>query len=269
MDNHPALAASTCFALVNGQPLEHMPDDLYIPPDALKVFLTLFEGPLDLLLYLIKRQNLDILNIPIAQITEQYIAYIQLMSHLNLELAADYLVMAALLAEIKSALLLPRPEPVEEEEEDPRATLIRRLQDYECIKNVADELDLMPRLERELFCCTVDTLSLMPERPVPDVQLSELLTAFHYFLQQAENLSHHHITKEPLSVRERMSAILAKLKHSDSLLFSQLFLPTEGRAGLVVAFLALLELSKERLIDIIQPLPFDELRIKAAVDYDI
>ncbi len=145
------------FAMVNGEPFNQLPEDLYIPPDALEVFLTLFEGPLDLLLYLIRRQNLDIVNIPIAQITHQYISYIQMMTNLNLELAAEYLVMAALLAEIKSRMLLPRQPELEDEEEDPRATLIRRLQEYECIKEAAEEIDLMPRFEREIFACEVDT----------------------------------------------------------------------------------------------------------------
>lgn len=264
-----AAAAAPPIAVINGRPLEQLPDDLYIPPHALEVFLTLFEGPLDLLLYLIKRQNLDILTISVAQITDQYMAYIQLMERLNLELAADYLVMAALLAEIKSAVLLPRPEAVEAEEEDPRAALIRRLQDYECIKQAASELDLMPRLERDLFCCRVDALSLMPERPLPAVNLTELLAAFGDVLRRAENLSHHHITREPLSVRERMTVILGKLKHAESLAFSQLFLPREGRSGLVVAFLAVLELGKERLIDISQSAPFAELRVRAVLDYAI
>jgi segregation and condensation protein A len=252
------------FAMVNGEPFNQLPEDLYIPPDALEVFLTLFEGPLDLLLYLIRRQNVDIVNIPIAQITHQYITYIQMMTDLNLELAAEYLVMAALLAEIKSRMLLPRQPELEDEEEDPRATLIRRLQEYECIKEAAEEIDLMPRFEREIFACEVDASSLTIERPLPDVQLKEMLLAFQAVLNRVEQLSHHHITKEPLSVRERMSTILENLKGADSLLFSQLFARKEGRSGVVVSFLAILELSKERLIDIVQPEPFDELRVRAA-----
>jgi segregation and condensation protein A len=252
------------IAMVNGEPFIQLPEDLYIPPDALEVFLTLFEGPLDLLLYLIRRQNVDIVNIPIAQITHQYITYIQMMTDLNLELAAEYLVMAALLAEIKSRMLLPRQPDPEDEEEDPRATLIRRLQEYECIKEAAEEIDQMPRFERDIFSCVVDPSTLTIERPLPDVQLKEMLLAFQDVLKRVEQLSHHHITKEPLSVRERMSAILENLKGADSLLFSQLFARKEGRSGVVVSFLAILELSKERLIDIIQPEPFDELRVRTA-----
>ncbi|MBK8816717.1 MAG: segregation/condensation protein A [Methylococcaceae bacterium] len=252
------------LAMVNGAPFHQIPDDLYIPPDALEVFLELFEGPLDLLLYLIRRQNVDIINIPIAQITHQYIAYIQVMGNLKMELAAEYLVMAALLAEIKSRMLLPRQTEAEDEEEDPRATLIRRLQEYECIKNVAEEIDLMPRFERDIFAALVDVSKLSIEQPLPDIQMKEMLLAFQDVLKRVDQLSHHHITKEPLSVRERMSTILAYLEGADSLLFSQLFYRKEGRQGVVVSFLAILELSKERLIDIFQSEPFAELRVRAA-----
>jgi segregation and condensation protein A len=251
------------YAIVNGTPFNQLPEDLYIPPDALEVFLELFEGPLDLLLYLIRRQNLDIINIPIAQITHQYIAYIQVMGSLKMELAAEYLVMAALLAEIKSRMLLPRQTESEDEEEDPRATLIRRLQEYECIKSVAEEIDLMPRLERDIFAAVVDVSKLNIEQALPDIQLKEMLLAFQDVLKRVDQLSHHHITKEPLSVRERMSAILENLKGADSLLFSQLFFRKEGRQGVVVSFLAILELSKEQLIDIFQSEPYTELRVRA------
>ncbi len=254
--------SSQVYAIVNGEPLAQLPEDLYIPANALEVFLELFEGPLDLLLYLIKRQNLDIVNIPIAQITKQYISYIQIMDHLNLEMAAEYLVMAALLAEIKSKMLLPRQIDAEGEEEDPRATLIRRLQEYERIKHAAEDMDLLPRLERDIFSIDVDTSTLTVVRPLPDIQLKEMLLAFQDVLKRAEQLSHHHITREPLSVRERMSSILDTLKDVDSLLFSQLFMRKEGRHGVVVSFLAILELSKERLIEIIQLEPFAELRVK-------
>ncbi len=254
--------AEPVFAKVNGAPFNTLPDDLYIPPDALEVLLDTFEGPLDLLLYLIRRQNLDIVNIPIAQITHQYIAYIQIMSVLNLELAAEYLVMAALLAEIKSRMLLPRQSEIEQEEEDPKATLIRRLQEYELIKNAAEEIDQLPRIERDIFEIGVDVSTLInAEQNLPDVQLKEMLLAFQDVLKRVEQLSHHQITKEALSVRERMSAVLEKLKEVDSLLFSQLFIQKEGRHGVVVSFLAILELSKERLIDIIQLEPFAELRV--------
>ena len=260
-----ALDASPVIAMVNGSPFNKLPDDLYIPPDALEVMLELFEGPLDLLLYLIRRQNLNVVNIPIAQITHQYISYIQLMSKLNLELAAEYLVMAALLAEIKSRMLLPRPPETEEDEEDPRATLIRRLQEYELIKNAAEEIDRLPRIERDIFAVGVDVSALKNvQQNLPDIQLKEMLLAFQDVLKRAEQLSHHQIIKEPLSVRERMSTILENLKGADSLLFSQLFIRKEGRHGVVVSFLAILELSKERLIDIIQAEPFAELRVRAA-----
>ena len=255
-------SAAHAVAIVNGAPFNKLPEDLYIPPDALEVFLELFEGPLDLLLYLIRRQNLDIINIPIAQITHQYIAYIQVMGTLKMELAAEYLVMAAVLAEIKSRMLLPRQQEDEDGEEDPRATLIRRLQEYECIKDVAEEIDLMPRLERDIFAAVVDVSKLDIKQALPDIQLKEMLLAFQDVLKRVDQLSHHHITKEPLSVRERMSAILENLKGADSLLFSQLFLRKEGRQGVVVSFLAILELSKERLIDIFQSEPYAELRVR-------
>jgi segregation and condensation protein A len=250
------------FAMVNGTPFNQVPDDLYIPPDALEVFLDLFEGPLDLLLYLIRRQNLEIVNIPIAQITQQYIAYIQLMGALNLELAAEYLVMAALLAEIKSRMLLPR-QSVQEDEEDPRATLIRRLQEYEAIKIVAEELDLLPRVERDIFEIEVDISPLSVEQQLPDIRLKDMLLAFQDVLKRVDQLSHHQITKEALSVRERMATILANLKGENSLFFSQLFIRKEGRQGVVVSFLAILELGKEGLIEIIQPEPFAEIRVRS------
>jgi segregation and condensation protein A len=251
------------FAMVNGTPFNQVPDDLYIPPDALEVFLDLFEGPLDLLLYLIRRQNLDIVNIPIAQITQQYIAYIQLMGALNLELAAEYLVMAALLAEIKSRMLLPRQSSQEDEEEDPRATLIRRLQEYEVIKVAAEELDLLPRVERDIFEIEVDISPLSVEQQLPDIRLKDMLLAFQDVLKRVDQLSHHQITKEALSVRERMATILANLKGENSLFFSQLFIRKEGRQGVVVSFLAILELGKEGLIEIIQSEPFAEIRIRS------
>ena len=257
------MLAEPFFAMVNGTPFNQLPDDLYIPPDALEVFLDLFEGPLDLLLYLIRRQNLDIVNIPIAQITQQYIAYIQLMGALNLELAAEYLVMAALLAEIKSRMLLPRQSVQEDEEEDPRATLIRRLQEYEAIKIAAEELDLLPRVERDIFEIEVDISPLSVEQQLPDIRLNDMLLAFQDVLKRVDQLSHHQITKEALSVRERMATILANLKGENSLFFSQLFIRKEGRQGVVVSFLAILELGKEGLIEIIQSEPFAEIRVRS------
>ncbi len=258
------IVQAPAFALVNGTPFNQLPEDLYIPPDALEVFLDLFEGPLDLLLYLIRRQNLDIVNIPIAQITHQYITYIQIMGELNLELAAEYLVMAALLAEIKSRMLLPRQSEEDDDEEDPRATLIRRLQEYECIKTASEEIDLLPRVERDIFAIDVDVSSLIVEQQLPDIRLKDMLLAFQDVLKRVDQLSHHQITKEALSVRERMATILANLKGEDSLLFSQLFIRKEGRHGVVVSFLAILELGKEGLIEIIQSEPFTEIRIRNA-----
>ena len=254
------------LAVVQGQPYAIMPDDLYIPPDALEVFLDAFEGPLDLLLYLIRRQNVDILNIPIAQITHQYIGYIEMMDQLRLELAAEYLVMAALLAEIKSRMLLPRQPESEEDEEDPRAFLIRKLQEYEAIKKVAEEIDLLPRNERDTFEASVDTSSVTVNQILPDVQLKEILLAFQDVLKRVEQLSHHQITKEPLSVRERMATILEKLNQSDNHLhFAACFARSEGKNGVVVAFLAVLELSKEGIIDIFQSEPYASLSIRARV----
>jgi len=252
------------LAIVNGEPIEQLPDDLYIPPNALEVFLELFEGPLDLLLYLIRRQNLDIVEVSIANVTHQYISYIQMMSEMNLELAAEYLVMAALLAEIKSRMLLPRQQEAEEDEADPRATLIRRLQEYECIKKAAEEIELMPRLERELFTCVADTSNLTFEKKLPDVTMQELLQALQQVLKRAEQFSHHHVVLEPLSVRERMTTILDNLKGAESLRFTELFLYKEGRPGVLVAFLAILELAKEGLIEIIQLEPFAEITVRGA-----
>lgn len=253
------------LALVEGAPVLEFPEDLYIPPDALEVFLDTFEGPLDLLLYLIRRQNLDILHIPIARITTQYISYIEMMNELHLELAAEYLLMAALLAEIKSRMLLPRQPETEDEEDDPRAFLIRKLQEYECIKKVAEDIDLLPRYERDIFDIMVDVSDVDIEQLHPDIELKEMLLAFQDVLKRVEQLSHHKITKEPLSVRERMAAILEKLNRPDSLAFSALFNRAEGKGGVVVSFLAILELSKEGLLEIIQSEPFAELRIRARI----
>ena len=254
------------LAIVEGAPFQELPEDLYIPPDALKVFLEAFEGPLDLLLYLIRRQNLDILNIPIAEITKQYISYIEVMNGMQLELAAEYLVMAAMLAEIKSRMLLPRQSDEEDEEDDPRATLIRKLQEYENIKKAAEEIDQLPREERDIFATFVDVSNIKVEKTLPDVELKEMLLAFQDVLKRAEQLSHHQITREPLSVRERMSTILENLNGKNYLIFSQLFFKTEGKYGVVVSFLAILELSKEGLIEIIQSEPFAPLRIRTAVN---
>ncbi len=255
--------AVQAIAVVQGTPYLDLPEDLYIPPDALEVFLDTFEGPLDLLLYLIRRQNLDILNIPIAHITTQYISYIEMMNELHLELAAEYLLMAALLAEIKSRMLLPRQPEAEDEEDDPRAFLIRKLQEYECIKKAAEDINLLPRYERDLFDTIVDASDIDVKPQHPDVDLKEMLLAFQNVLKRVEQLSHHKITKEPLSVRERMATILEKLNRPDSIAFSALFTRTEGKGGVVVSFLAILELSKDGLLEILQPDPLGELRIRA------
>ncbi len=256
------------IALVEGTPYTELPEDLYIPPDALKVFLDTFEGPLDLLLYLIRRQNIDILNIPISRITTQYVRYIEMMTVLHLELAAEYLLMAALLAEIKSRMLLPRQPEIEEEEDDPRAFLIRKLQEYECIKKAAEDIEQLPRYERDVFDTLVDVSGVEIEEQYPDIELREMLLAFQEVLTRVEQLSHHTITKEPLSVRERMAAILEKLNRPDSLPFSELFTRAEGKGGVVVSFLAILELSKEGYLEIIQSEFFGEIRIRAKISYE-
>ena len=254
---------TSAIATLNGTPFHDLPQDLYIPPDALEVLLDTFEGPLDLLLYLIRKQNVDILNIPIAQISRQYVEYIRLMEALNIELAADYLVMAALLAEIKSRLLLPRPQEVQTEEDDPRATLIRRLQTYEIIKIVAQEIDALPRLEREIFLPDVEMATFTLPENLPEVTLNELLRALQQVLKRTEQTAHHQIIKEPLSVRERMSAILLRLSEKTEMGFTQLFTAKEGKHGVVVTFLAILELGKEGLLEILQAEPLAELRVKS------
>ena len=248
---------------VQGEAYGALPDDLYIPPDALQVFLDAFEGPLDLLLYLIRKQNLDIVHIPVAEITRQYISYIALMGTLQLDLAAEYLVMAAWLAEIKSRLLLPRKIEAEAEEEDPRAELIRRLQEYERIKQAAEEIDALPRLERDIFETFIDVSAITIDRPLPEIELNDLLQAFQTVLRRVHQLSHHQIIKETLSVRERMSAILQTLNGLEHALFTTLFTKKEGKHGVVVSFLAILELSKEGLIEIIQLEPSAELRVRS------
>ncbi len=250
------------FALVQGEPLTVIPQDLYIPPDALQVFLEAFEGPLDLLLYLIKRQNLDILNIPIADITAQYMEYIHMMEQLELELAAEYLVMASMLAEIKSRMLLPRPVG-DEDEDDPRAELIRRLQEYEQFKQAAEDLDQLPRQERDIFLPQVEMPEIEHEVPLPDVSVKDLLAAFRDVVNRAEQFASHHIEREPLSVRERMTIVLGKLKSSDYSEFQSFFDVSEGRMGVVVSFLAILELVKESMIDLVQNEPYAPIYVKA------
>lgn len=252
------------FAVVDGEPVTQLPQDLYIPPYALQVFLEAFEGPLDLLLYLIRRQNLDILDIPIAEITRQYVEYIELMKEMQLELAGEYLLMAAMLAEIKSRMLLPRAVVEEDEEEDPRAELVRRLQEYERFKKAAEDLSDLPRLERDTYIATVDA----PERKVttklPDVTLKELLLAFHDVLKRAEMFSNLHLQREPLSVRQRMSEILLRIKSKSFSTFADLFDAEEGRMGVAVTFIAILELLKESVIEVVQAEAFAPLHVRVA-----
>jgi segregation and condensation protein A len=252
------------FAVVDGEPVTQLPQDLYIPPYALQVFLEAFEGPLDLLLYLIRRQNIDVLDIPIAEITRQYVEYIELMKELQLELAGEYLLMAAMLAEIKSRMLLPRPESEDEEEEDPRAELVRRLQEYERFRKAADDLSLLPRLERDVFVASVEA----PERKVstnlPDVTLKELLLAFHDVLKRAEMFSNLHLQREPLSVRQRMSEILSRVKAGSFTSFSDLFDAEEGRMGVAVTFIAILELLRASTIEVVQVEAYAPLHVRAA-----
>ena len=251
------------FAYVQGEAVTTLPKDLYIPPDALEVFLEAFEGPLDLLLYLIRRQNLDVLDVPIAEITRQYMEYIDLMQDLRLELAAEYLVMAAMLAEIKSRMLLPRPVEVEDED-DPRAELIRRLQEYERYKQVAEDIDHLPRVGRDLFPVSVEAPEKQIVRKPPEISLQELLMAAKEAITRADMFSHHHVQMEPLSVRERMSRVLDSIGEIEFTAFSSLFTPEEGRMGVVVSLLAVLELIKESLIELVQSEPFAPIYIKAA-----
>lgn len=252
------------FAIVQGEPFVRLPDDLYIPPDALEIFLDAFEGPLDLLLYLIRRQNLDVLDIPIAEVTRQYMEYVELMREMRLELASDYLVMAAILAEIKSRMLLPRPAVDEEgEEEDPRAELVRRLQEYERFKQAAEDIDTLPRLERDFFQAEAHVEDRKVVRLPPRVELREVLLAFQDVLRRAELYGHHHIQREPLSVRERMSRIMSSLREKPHTDFNDLFTPEEGRMGVVVTLLALLELLKEHLVDLIQNEPYARIYVRS------
>jgi len=253
------------FAIVDGEPVTEMPKDLYIPPDALQVFLEAFEGPLDLLLYLIRRQNLDILDIPIAEITRQYMKYIEVMAELQLELAGEYLLMAAMLAEIKSRMLLPRPPSVDgQDEEDPRAELVRRLQEYERFKKAAEDLDQLPRLERDAMPASVEIVERKVVRMPPQVSLQEMLLAFKDVLSRAEMFAHHHVHREPLSIRQRMSDILSTLRESAFLEFVNLFKAEEGRMGVTVTFIAILQLMKDGLIEIVQAEPYAPIHVRPA-----
>ena len=251
------------FALVQGQPVTEVPHDLYIPPDALEVILDAFEGPLDLLLYLIRRQNLDILDIPITEITRQYVEYIEMLQDIQFELAAEYLVMAAILAEIKSRMLLPRPVSDEVEEGDPRAELVRRLQEYERFKQAAEDLDELPRVGRDFTLTEAHMENKSVVRLPPQVDLREILAALKDVMSRAELFTTHHISGEPLSVRERMSRIMNALRDNPYMEFHRLFDPAEGRMGVVVSFLALMELTREQLVDLVQNEPFGQIYIKS------
>jgi segregation and condensation protein A len=263
-------AADEILARVLDKEVTELPQDLYIPPDALRVFLDAFEGPLDLLLYLIRRHNLDILDIPIAEITRQYMEYVEIMKDFHLELAGEYLVMAATLAEIKSRLLLPRPplEEGQEEEHDPRLQLIKQLQLYEQFKKAAEDLDNLPRLERDVFESHVEIPEWEMARALPQATLKDLVLALQTVLTRAEQFSHHHIMKEVLTVRQTMTHILGKVGSNDFTEITQLFVPEQGRLGVIVTFLAILELLKEAMLELTQAAPFAPIYVRAIAGPD-
>jgi segregation and condensation protein A len=253
------------FAVVDGQPITEMPRDLYIPPQALEVFLEAFEGPLDMLLYLIRRQNLDILDIPIAEITRQYMRYIELMQVLQLELAGEYLLMAATLAEVKSRMLLPRiadAAGTSADEGDPRAELVRRLQEYERFKRAAEGIDRLPRVDRDTWVASADLVDRKVVRMPPQVTLQEMLLAFQDVLARSDMFAHHHVQREPLSVRQRMTDVLASLTAHAFVDFVKLFAADEGRRGVTVTFVAVLELLREGLIEIVQSEAYAPLHVR-------
>ncbi|MBN2689046.1 MAG: segregation/condensation protein A [Gammaproteobacteria bacterium] len=253
------------IGLLKGEPITSLPQDLYIPPDALEVFLEAFQGPLDLLLYLIKKQNLDILDIPIAEITAQYMSYVEIMKELKLELAAEYLVMAGMLAEIKSRMLLPRPKS-EDDEDDPRAELIRRLQEYERFKEAAENLDSLPRMERDNFEAAVVIPELNTVKSEPEVDLQDLWFIFQELLERAKMFTHHRVEREMISTRDKMVLILNALQESNFVSFPDLFNIKEGRLGIIVTFSALLELLKQSMIELVQTKVYGEIHIKKVVD---
>jgi segregation and condensation protein A len=256
-------ASDARVATVRGEAMLEMPLDLYIPPDALEVFLDTFEGPLDLLLYLIRKANIDILDIPMARLTQQYLEYVEFMRRRNLELAAEYLLMAALLMEIKSRMLLPRPRALREDEEDPRAELVRRLMEYESIKLAAHKLDALPVLGRDFLTLEVWIEQAAVQR-LPQVRTQDLIAAWQSLLMQARVTRHHKVTREELSVREFMSSILRRLQGSQFTEFTALFDVSKGVAVVVVSFLALLELVRESLIEVTQSEPYAPIYVKLA-----
>ena len=251
-------------AVVMGEVMNDWPQDLFIPPDALEVVLDSFEGPLDLLLYLIRKQNLDILNIPVAAITKQYMSYVELMRAANLNLAAEYLVMAALLGEIKSRMLLPKPKSEEGEEEDPLAALVRRLQEYERYSDAANKLDNRPRLERDIFAAEAKFEDVDQPEVKAQVSLQQLVNAYQGILRRAEANTHMLVSRDMLSMRERMTNILKRLQADDYLSFEDLFIQSEGRLGVVVTFIALLELFRDDMLVVVQNEPFAPIHIKRA-----
>jgi segregation and condensation protein A len=253
------------FAVVHGEPMTQMPRDLYIPPQAMEVFLEAFEGPLDLLLYLIRRQNLNVLDIPIAEITRQYTQYIELMTELQLELAGEYLLMAATLADIKSRMLLPRPASEGEDAEDPRAELVRRLQQYERFKRAALDMDQLERLDRDVWQASADVRDRPVSRALPQVDLREMLLAFKDVAVRAQMFTHHKVQREPLSIRERMGDVLAAVEGGDFVDFVALFRAEEGRMGVTVTFVAILELLREGLIDVVQTEPLAPLHVRKVI----
>jgi len=254
------------LALVYGEAVTELPLDLYIPPHALEVILEAFEGPLDLLLYLIRKQNIDILDIPVAEITRQYMTYVELMKSVRLELAAEYLLMAAMLAEIKSRMLLPRSSEVEEEEGDPRAELIRRLQEYERFKAAAEGIDTLARVGRDVIIPKLDAPQAQVRKLLPDVSLEEILLSMAEVMRRNDLFESHQISRETLSTRERMSEVLERLKGGAFVPFVELFTVEEGKLGVVVTFMAILELVKESLIELVQNEPFAPIHVRARTD---
>ena len=262
----PEVVDQVAVARLYGEPLFTMPQDLYIPPDALEVFLEAFEGPLDLLLYLIRKQNFNILDIPMLSVTRQYLVYVEEIRDRNLELAAEYLLMAAMLIEIKSRMLLPRPEKVlVGEDTDPRAELVRRLLEYERMKLSARSLGELPQAGRDFLLLGVYIPQLAACR-LPQVAPEDLLAAWGAILKRATMSRHHRIGRQELSLREHMSRILKQLQEIPRCVFSDLFDPAQGRSSLVVSFLALLELVRERLVDIVQNEPFAPIHAQLAHD---
>lgn len=251
------------FAIVYGEAITELPKDLYIPPEALEVFLEAFEGPLDLLLYLIRRQNIDILEINVSEITRQYMSYIEMMQAMQFELAAEYLLMAAMLAEIKSRMLLPRQHEECEDEEDPRAELIRRLQEYERFKKAAEDIDELPQVGRDTFIASAKEPDQKREKPQPVVTMRELLLALADVVRRAELYESHQVQREVLSTRERMSQVMERLRGQQFVPFVSLFSAKEGRVGVVTTFLAIMELIKESLVEIVQSEIFGPIHVKA------